>query len=164
MKRTMASLRRISFTSRSRRLTISRGVARGAISPSQPTASKPCTPGTPDSATAGTSGSRLDRRAEVTAKGTARPERMCGSAAVIESTISGTWPPRKSDCAGPCTGGGQDRKRISVTQEHELRDWSKKFGVMPDELKKQSLMLATVQKKVEQHFRDRKGAKRAGER
>jgi hypothetical protein len=25
--------------------------------------------------------------------------------------------------------GGQDRTRIDVGQEHELRDWSKKFGV-----------------------------------
>lgn len=31
--------------------------------------------------------------------------------------------------------GGQDRKRINVNQDHELRDWSKKFGVTPDELK-----------------------------
>lgn len=32
--------------------------------------------------------------------------------------------------------GGQDRKRINVNQDHELRDWSKKFGVSPDQLKK----------------------------
>ena len=31
--------------------------------------------------------------------------------------------------------GGQDRKRISLTEAYELRDWSKKFGVTPDELK-----------------------------
>ena len=30
---------------------------------------------------------------------------------------------------------GQDRKRIDVSQAYELRDWSKKFGVSPDELK-----------------------------
>lgn len=29
---------------------------------------------------------------------------------------------------------GQDRKRINVNQEYELRDWSKKFGVTPDRL------------------------------
>jgi hypothetical protein len=29
---------------------------------------------------------------------------------------------------------GQDRKRIDVSQAYELRDWSKKFGVSPDEL------------------------------
>ena len=30
---------------------------------------------------------------------------------------------------------GQDRKRIDVSQEHELRDWSEKFGVSRDRLK-----------------------------
>ena len=31
--------------------------------------------------------------------------------------------------------GAQDRDRISVNEDYELRDWSKKFGVTPDELK-----------------------------
>jgi hypothetical protein len=31
--------------------------------------------------------------------------------------------------------GGQDRKRINVNEDYELRDWSKKFGVSPEELK-----------------------------
>lgn len=31
--------------------------------------------------------------------------------------------------------GGQDRKRIDVDQDHELRDWSKKFGVSPEKLR-----------------------------
>jgi hypothetical protein len=30
---------------------------------------------------------------------------------------------------------GQDRDRIDVNQDYELRDWSKKFGVSPEELK-----------------------------
>jgi hypothetical protein len=60
--------------------------------------------------------------------------------------------------------GGQDRKRISVTQEHELRDWSKKFGVTPDELKKAVADVGDSAEKVEQHFRDRKRPNRAGER
>jgi hypothetical protein len=32
------------------------------------------------------------------------------------------------------TGGG-DRDRINISEEYELRDWSKKFGVTPDKLK-----------------------------
>jgi len=32
--------------------------------------------------------------------------------------------------------GGQDRQRINVNQDYELRDWSKKFGVSPEELKR----------------------------
>ena len=31
--------------------------------------------------------------------------------------------------------GGQDRARINVNEDYELRDWSKKFGITPDELK-----------------------------
>lgn len=31
--------------------------------------------------------------------------------------------------------GGQDRQRISLAQDYELRDWAKKFGVEPEELK-----------------------------
>lgn len=30
--------------------------------------------------------------------------------------------------------GGQDRTRIDVHQEHEVRDWAHKFGVTPDAL------------------------------
>ncbi|MCY1504240.1 hypothetical protein D9M68_384010 [compost metagenome] len=74
---------------------------RGAIRPSQPTASKFFVPATPLSRTAGTSGSCDERVADVTASATALPALMCGSAAVTESTISGTWLPRKSACAGP---------------------------------------------------------------
>ncbi len=36
--------------------------------------------------------------------------------------------------------GPQDRDRISITEEHEVRYWSKKFGVTPDQLR------ATVRK------------------
>lgn len=32
--------------------------------------------------------------------------------------------------------GGQDRKRINVHEDYELRDWSKSLNVTPDELKK----------------------------
>jgi hypothetical protein len=34
--------------------------------------------------------------------------------------------------------GGQDRTRINVNEDYELRDWSKKVGVSPDELKQMS--------------------------
>jgi hypothetical protein len=30
---------------------------------------------------------------------------------------------------------GQDRSRIDVSQDYELRDWSKKFGVSREQLK-----------------------------
>jgi hypothetical protein len=31
--------------------------------------------------------------------------------------------------------GGPDRQRINTNEEYELRDWSKKFGVTPEQLK-----------------------------
>ena len=31
--------------------------------------------------------------------------------------------------------GGQDRKRISLSNDYEVRDWSEKFGVTPDRLR-----------------------------
>ena len=31
--------------------------------------------------------------------------------------------------------GGQDRKRINLNEDYELRDWAKKFGVSADELR-----------------------------
>jgi len=31
--------------------------------------------------------------------------------------------------------GGQDRLRINVHEEYELRDWSRRLGVTPDRLK-----------------------------
>jgi len=31
--------------------------------------------------------------------------------------------------------GGQDRTRVNVNQEHELRYWSQKWGVSQDELR-----------------------------
>jgi hypothetical protein len=32
--------------------------------------------------------------------------------------------------------GGQDRTRIDVNEDYELRDWSKKFNVTPEKLRK----------------------------
>lgn len=31
--------------------------------------------------------------------------------------------------------GNPDRQRISTSEEYEVRDWAKKFGVSPEELK-----------------------------
>jgi hypothetical protein len=31
--------------------------------------------------------------------------------------------------------GGQDRKRININEDYEVRDWAKKFGVSQDQLK-----------------------------
>ncbi len=63
--------------------------------------------------------------------------------------------------------GGQDRKRIDVSQEHELRDWSKKFGVSADRLKEAVQAVGPQADKVQEHLMsggDRKPAKRGSER
>lgn len=60
--------------------------------------------------------------------------------------------------------GGQDRKRINVNQDHELRDWSKELGVTPDELKKAVADVGDNADKVAARLRDRKGPKRAGDK
>lgn len=50
--------------------------------------------------------------------------------------------------------GGRDRARINVNQDYELRDWSKKFGVSPDELKKAVADVGTDADKVEARLRE----------
>lgn len=53
--------------------------------------------------------------------------------------------------------GGQDRARINVGEEYELRDWSKKFGVTPDELKQAVAQVGDRAEDVERHLRQRPG-------
>ncbi|MGM9486364.1 DUF3606 domain-containing protein [Ideonella sp. YS5] len=49
--------------------------------------------------------------------------------------------------------GGQDRRRIDVNEPYELRDWSRKFGVSPDELRDAVRAVGTDAEKVEQHLK-----------
>ncbi|WP_343630668.1 DUF3606 domain-containing protein [Roseateles sp.] len=51
--------------------------------------------------------------------------------------------------------GGQDRSRINVHEEYELRDWSKKFGVSPDELKQAVAAVGTKADDVQAHLKGR---------
>lgn len=49
--------------------------------------------------------------------------------------------------------GGRDRARIDVNQDHELRDWSKKFGVTPEQLKQAVAAVGNEAAKVEAHLK-----------
>lgn len=49
--------------------------------------------------------------------------------------------------------GGQDRKRINVHQDYEVRDWAQKFGVTPDELKRAVAKAGDVAADVERELR-----------
>jgi len=48
--------------------------------------------------------------------------------------------------------GSPDRDRINVHEDYELRDWSKKFGVSPDELKKAVQSVGTSAEAVRKHL------------
>ena len=52
--------------------------------------------------------------------------------------------------------GGQDRTRISLSEDYEVRDWSKKFGVTPDELKAAVKAVGSDAKAVEAHLKSKK--------
>lgn len=49
--------------------------------------------------------------------------------------------------------GGQDRARINVNEDYELRDWSRKFGVTPEQLKAAVQAVGTNAATVEQHLK-----------
>ena len=52
--------------------------------------------------------------------------------------------------------GGQDRARINTSQDYELRDWSQKFGVRPEELKAAAKAVGSNAKDVEAHLKSSK--------
>ena len=47
---------------------------------------------------------------------------------------------------------GEDRDRINGNEVYELRDWSKKFGVTPEELKKAVQSVGTSAEAVRKHL------------
>ena len=49
--------------------------------------------------------------------------------------------------------GSPDRERINVHEDYELRDWSKKFGVTPDELKAAVKAVGVQARDVEAHLK-----------
>jgi hypothetical protein len=48
--------------------------------------------------------------------------------------------------------GSPDRDRINVNEDYELRDWSKKFGVTPEELKRAVQAVGDRAEAVRQHL------------
>jgi hypothetical protein len=48
--------------------------------------------------------------------------------------------------------GGQDRTRINVNEDYELRDWARKLNVSPDRLKAAVKEVGTAAKDVEKHL------------
>lgn len=52
--------------------------------------------------------------------------------------------------------GGQDRTRIALGEDYEVRDWSKKFGVTPDELRAAVEAVGNEAAKVEEYLKKNK--------
>jgi Protein of unknown function (DUF3606) len=53
--------------------------------------------------------------------------------------------------------GGQDRSRINVNQDYELRDWARKYGVTPERLKEAVKTVGDRAEAVEKHLRGSPG-------
>jgi hypothetical protein len=49
--------------------------------------------------------------------------------------------------------GGQDRKRISLGEPYEVRDWAKKFGVSKEELTAAVKKVGSKASDVEAHLK-----------
>jgi hypothetical protein len=52
--------------------------------------------------------------------------------------------------------GGQDRKRINLDQDYEVRDWSKRLGVSADQLRAAVRAVGDRVDDVERHLKSRK--------
>lgn len=48
--------------------------------------------------------------------------------------------------------GNQDRQRINVNEEHEVRYWTEKFGVTPERLKEAVSKAGVMAKDVEKEL------------
>jgi len=52
--------------------------------------------------------------------------------------------------------GGQDRSRISLSEDYEVRDWATKFGVTADQLRAAVKAVGNEPSAVEAHLKGRK--------
>ncbi|NUZ04799.1 DUF3606 domain-containing protein [Piscinibacter koreensis] len=48
--------------------------------------------------------------------------------------------------------GGQDRQRINVHEDYELRDWAKKFNATPEQIKEAVQAVGDLAADVEMHL------------
>ena len=58
--------------------------------------------------------------------------------------------------------GGQDRRRINVSEDYEVRDWSKKFGVSAEQLKAAVEAVGNDPQEVEKQLKSRSRSSRGG--
>ncbi len=53
--------------------------------------------------------------------------------------------------------GGQDRTHIALSEDYEVRDWSRKFGLTADELKAAVKAVGNKASDVEAHLKSKHG-------
>jgi hypothetical protein len=53
--------------------------------------------------------------------------------------------------------GGQDRQRINVNQDYELRDWAKSLNTTPERVKEAVQAVGDRADKVREYLSERKG-------
>ena len=58
--------------------------------------------------------------------------------------------------------GGQDRTRIDVHQDYELRDWARKFGVTREQLEEAVRAVGNSAQAVERHLKEKNAGERSG--
>ncbi|MBL0726523.1 DUF3606 domain-containing protein [Piscinibacter sp. HJYY11] len=51
--------------------------------------------------------------------------------------------------------GGQDRKRININQDYEVRDWAKALNTTPEKLKEAVKQVGDRAEAVERHLKGR---------
>lgn len=49
--------------------------------------------------------------------------------------------------------GGQDRQRIDIHEDYEVRDWARRLGVTPEQLKAAVKAVGSRADEVEKHLR-----------
>jgi hypothetical protein len=64
----------------------------------------------------------------------------------------------------PNIRGDGDRKRINVEQEYEVRYWTEKLGVTPEQLRAAVEAVGPIAEAVEQHIRERSGKSHSREK
>jgi len=79
------------------------------------------------------------------------PKRFAGAASVVCSTHM-----EMSMSDDKTKVGGQDRTRINTSQDYEVEDWAKKFGVSADQLKAAVRAVGSNAKDVEAHLKGQK--------
>lgn len=55
----------------------------------------------------------------------------------------------------PKKAQGQDRERINVNQDYELRDWAKSLGTTPERVKEAVQAVGDRAEKVREYLRDK---------